>query len=297
MAGTWRRPGLTAIEVLWRWAVGIPWLWFAVGALIHALRTHPVDTTALEAMTVFQPMEAIDTLNRQLAPLLPPLQATARWLLPAGVAGWAVVSTAGRLAIWRRLDPALPRRSGPVAVLGLLRLLLLLAFLWLWVRGIGAAAGYSISSAVSRGAEPNLGLFAALLVVLTLLLFLLWSLAVWPLDAAPLFVLADRQGVVASLRSALGAAALQSKLVEINLVMGIVKVGLLVLAMVFSATPLPFAAEETQTFLVSWWTFVGVLFLLSLDFFHVVRRAANLAFFRTLVMPKNDTRTAPERAY
>lgn len=297
MAGTWRRPGLTALEVLWRWAVGLPWMWFAAGALTHALRGHPVNAAALEAMTVFQPMEALDTLNRQLAPLLPPLEATARWLLPVGVAAWAVASTAGRLAIWRRLEPALPGRPGPVAVLGLLRLLLLLAFLWLWVRGIGAAARYSISFAVDRGAEPNLVLFATLLVVLTLLLFLLWSLVVWPLDAAPLFVLAEGQGVVASLRSALRAADLRSKLVEINLVMGIVKVGLLVLAMVFSATPLPFAAEETQTFLVSWWSFVGVLFLLSLDFFHVVRRAANLTFFRTLVTPKKDTKTAAERAY
>lgn len=297
MASTWRRPGLTALEVLWRWVVGIPWLWFVVRGVSSALRAHPVDPAALEAMTVFQPMAAVDTLERQFAPLLPPLRATAQWLLPAGVAAWAVVSTAGRMAIWRRLDVSLPRRFGPIAVLGLLRVLLLLLFLWIWIRGIGAAARYSISSAVSQGAEPNLVLFSAMLVVLTLLIFLLWCLVVWPLDAAPLFVLGDGQGVTGSLRSALGARVLRSKLVEINLVMGIVKIGLLVLATVFCATPLPFSAEETQTFLISWWSFVGVLFLMALDFFHVVRRAANLSFFRTLVTPIGDTADKANRAY
>ncbi len=294
MAGTWRRPGLTAIEVLWRWAVGVPWLWFAVRAIVQAVRAHPVDTVALEAMTVFQPMAAANTLSVQLAPLLPPLEALAGWLLPVGIAAWALASTAGRLAIWRRLDSSLPGRFGPVASLGLLRLLLLLAILWLWIRGIGAAAYYSISAAVSAGAEPNLVLFSAMVVVLTLLLFLLWSVVVWPLDAAPLFVLADGQGLGMSLRSALAAGALRSRLIEINLVMGIVKVGLLVLAMVFCATPLPFSAEETQGFLLSWWCFVGVLFLIALDFFHVVRRAVNLAFFRTLVTPKSDTGTSQD---
>ena len=297
MASTWRRPGLTAIEVLWRWVVGIPWLWFAVRAVLAALRAHPVDTFALEAMTVFQPMVALATLERQIGPLLPPLQATARWLLPVGVAAWAIASTAGRLAIWHRLDASLTRRFTPVAVLGLLRVLLLLLFLWMWIRGIGAAAQYSISSAVQSGAEPNLVLFAAMLVVLTLVTFLLWSLAVWPLDAAPLFVLAEGQGVVGSLRSAMGAPALRSKLVEINLVMGIVKVGLLVFAMVFCATPLPFSAEETQTFLISWWSFVGVCFLVALDFFHAVRRAANLSFFRTVGASKIEATQGPDRAY
>lgn len=297
MAGTWRRPGLTAIEVFWRWAVGLPWLWFATRGVLQALRAHPVDTVALEAMTVFQPLAALDTLDRQMAPLLPPLRAMGRWLLPSCAAAWVGVSTAGRLAIWRRLDSSLPRRFGPVALLGGLRLLLLLLFFWGWGRGIGAAAQYCIPAAVSAGAEPNLVLFAAIVVVLTLLLFLLWSLVVWPLDAAPLFVLAEGQGVGASLRSALGAGALRSRLVEINLVMGIVKVGLAVLAMVFCATPLPFSAEETQGFLISWWSFVGVLFLIALDFFHVVRRAANLSFFRTLMTPKSDITDAPERAY
>ncbi len=286
MAATWRRPGLTAMEVLWRWIVGIPLLWVSVRTVALALRAHPLNTAAIDAMTVFQPTAAADTLRGQVAPLLPPLRAAAVWLLPVGVAAWVGVSTAGRLAIWRRLDGALPLRPGAVGLLGLLRVLLLLLFVWTWVKGIGAAARYSLSAAVNTAADANLVLFAAMVVGLTLVLFLSWSCVVWPLDAAPLFALAKGQSVGASLRSAVASRQLRSRLVEINLVMGIVKVGLTVLAMVFSATPLPFAAEETQGFLIGWWSFVGIVFLIALDFFHVVRRAAHLSFFRTLDRPE-----------
>ena len=311
MAGVWKRPRLTALEVLWRWTAGLPFLALAVRALTHALRAHPFDMTALEAMTVFEPAAALRTLQGQIAPLLGPLRSAGRWLFPGGVLAWTIASAAGRLAIWRQLGVFLPGRFGPVAaastlrialriyVLGLLRLLLLLLFFWMWFRGIGAAARYSIFGifdATHAASEPNLVGFAAIVVVLTLALFLLWSLAVWLLDAAPLFALAGGEGVGASLRSALAASALRSELIEINLVMGIVKVGLLVLAMVFSATPLPFAAEETTGFLVGWWSFVGVLFLVALDFFHVVRRAANLSFFETLITRKGNNENASKPA-
>ena len=70
--------------------------------------------------------------------------------------------------------------------------------------------------------------------------------------------------------------ALRSQLIETNLVMGIVKVALLVLAIVFSACPLPFSSVETQEFLTCWWIGVGVWWLLASDYFHVVRVVAVL---------------------
>lgn len=311
MAGVWKRPGLTAVEVLWRWTAGLPFLALAVRALTHALRAHPLNMGALEVMTVFEPAAALGTLQGQMFPLLRPLGSAGRWLFPGGVLAWTIASAVGRLAIWRQMRVFSPGRLGPVAVaftprlalriylLGLLRSLLLLLFFWMWFHGMGAAARYSIFSnfdATNAVSEPNLVGLATIVVVLTLALFLLWSLVVWLLDAAPLFVLAEGEGVGASLRSALAASALRSELIEINLVMGIVKVGLLVLAMVLSATPLPFAAEETTGFLLGWWSFVGVLFLLALDFFHVVRRAANLSFFETLITQKGNNGNASKQA-
>jgi hypothetical protein len=61
-----------------------------------------------------------------------------------------------------------------------------------------------------------------------------------------------------------------------------VKIALIVLAMVFSATPLPFNTITTQTFLDFWWTGVGLAFLAFSDYFHVVRAAAYLSLHRAL---------------
>ena len=62
--------------------------------------------------------------------------------------------------------------------------------------------------------------------------------------------------------------------------MGIVKIALIVLALVFSACPLPFSTVETQEFLTWWWIGVGVWYLVASDYFHVVRAAAYVALWR-----------------
>jgi hypothetical protein len=90
------------------------------------------------------------------------------------------------------------------------------------------------------------------------------------------------------LRAAVRLGPLRAKLVEINLVMGIVKVALVVLALVFSSCPLPFESVESQTFLMWWWTGVGVLYLIASDYFHVVRSAAYEALYQTHRTPSKD---------
>ena len=67
---------------------------------------------------------------------------------------------------------------------------------------------------------------------------------------------------------------------EINLVMGIVKIALIVLAMVFSATPLPFESVATPEFLAWWWVGVRCCTLVASDFFHVARLVAYLELWR-----------------
>ena len=63
--------------------------------------------------------------------------------------------------------------------------------------------------------------------------------------------------------------------------MGIVKVALLVLALVFSACPLPFESVEIADVSDAWWwSGVGVLYLVASDYFHVVRAAAYDALYR-----------------
>ena len=292
----WRRPGLTGIELLWRWGVGTPLLLLAWWAGSRALGGSFPGLAALGTIDVLmRPAEAAATVSRELG-LLAPLLPILRWWLPLSVMVWSLASAFGRTWIWRRLDPKLQPRPLLVGAVGLLRSLGLLAMYFAWLGGIAEAGRYAISAPAAAGAEPNLVLYTALDIGITLLLFLLWSLTSWVLDAAQIFAMHPALGAddrYPNLLRSIGAAAharvLRSKLIETNLVMGIVKVALLVLAMVFSASPLPFVSVETPAFLQSWWSFVGVLFLAALDLFHVVRRAAYLELFRALVTPQADT--------
>jgi len=132
----------------------------------------------------------------------------------------------------------------------------------------------------------------ALLVTGTLVLFILWCTISWLLQLAPLLAMARRTSTGASLRQAFQNAPLRSKLIEVNLVMGIVKVCLVVLGMVFSACPLPFESVESRTFLI-WWTIgVGFLYLVASDYFQVVRTAAYLRLWQACeILPQTVSPT------
>ena len=117
----------------------------------------------------------------------------------------------------------------------------------------------------------------------TLALYVLWAIFSWFLQLAPLLAMRLNLGPAAALVAALKSSRnLRGKLIEINLVMNIVRIALIVLAMVFSATPLPFNTITTQTFLNFWWTGVGLAFLVFSDYFHVVRAAAYLSLHHAL---------------
>ena len=298
LSKVWRRPGLTGIELLWRWSAGIPLLVLGWWAGSRALGGSIPGLAALGTIdALMRPAEAVAVVSQELHSLAPSLLPILRWWLPLAILVWNVASAFGRTSIWRRLDPSLRPRPLLVGTAGLLRSLPLLAVLFAWLWGIGEAGRYAISAPAEAGGEPNPVLYTALVVGLTLALFMFWAVTSWVVDAAQIFAMhahpGDTNGRPATLSESLGAAfrarALRSKLIETNLVMGIVKVALLVLAMVFSASPLPFVSVETPAFLQSWWSFVGVLFIVALDMFHVVRRAAYLELFLAIVRPQTDT--------
>ena len=69
--------------------------------------------------------------------------------------------------------------------------------------------------------------------------------------------------------------------------MGIVRVALLVLALTFSASPLPFQSRETQAYISVWWVGVAVFYILGSDFFHVVRRVTYLRLLQSIANATN----------
>ncbi|RXH56764.1 hypothetical protein GRAN_0074 [Granulicella sibirica] len=276
----WNHASYTALEVLWRWAVGIPTLAAIYRWIVPAIVSAHVDWAALRNMTILDPVASAATLGTALSVILPPVLEVARWLAPALLILWILISSIGRTVVLRHADPTLHRRPATLIVLQTIRLAALLASFFLWFRILETAAAATITNPIAANQEPNLVGYCAAAIVTTLVLFVLWAVLTYTLSVAPLLAMLRNLGPLESLRAAFRLGPLKSKLVEINLVMGIVKIALIVLAMVFSACPLPFEAVATPQFLTLWCTGVTVVYLIASDFFHVARLVAYLQLWR-----------------
>lgn len=269
MGAVWKRPSLTGLELMWRWsfgliAAGLVWVFAHDAVMIWALKVDNIGPLLLRGGVVAR---GTSDVLAQLWPLL------------GGIAVWSVFAGLGRGRVIRRWDPSLRLRRGTVIVLAMLRAYAFAALLVLWFTVLVSIASRCVWSPMDRGLEPSYVPGFAMAVTTTLLLFVLWAAVSWILRVAPVLAMSRGLGVVESLRAAVRLGPLKSKLVEVNLVMGIVKVALLVLALVFSACPLPFESVETTTFLTWWWSGVGVLYLVASDYFHVVRATAYDALY------------------
>jgi hypothetical protein len=281
MLACWRRPSLTALEVLWRWAFGVPAIAVATYQAVRVLRVTEIDTAALARMSLFDPIAAADTLSQTAAVLWPPTLRVAEWLGPLLLAGWIVASAIGRGMVLHRVDARLVPRPLTLMALQAARTAALVCSFALWFGCVRAAARLAVNAPMAAGQEPNLVLYCALTIVATLGLFTLWAVMTWALSAAPLLAMLRNLSAGASLAAALRLGAVRAKLVEINLVMGIVKIALIVLAMVLSACPLPFESVATPEFMAWWYVGVTVLYLVASDFFHVVQLASYLELWRS----------------
>jgi hypothetical protein len=280
LSACWKRPSLTALEVLWRWAFGAPaaaLIWYEATRILGETQ---IDFGALKRMTVLDPMTAAATLSQTASELLPGVLRVAEWLAPLLLVVWVVVSSFGRVAVLRRVDGNLQARPGTVMVLQALRLADLGGSFVAWFACLQAAAGYAVNGPIAAGLEPNLVLYCALAIVTTLGMFTLWAVVSWALSVAPLLAMLRNLGAGESLAAAFRLGPVRSKLVEINLVMGIVKIALIVLAMVFSACPLPFESIATPGFMLQWYGVVTVVYLIASDFFHVVRLVSYLELWK-----------------
>jgi len=294
MGQVWRRPSLSGLEIAWRWPAGLlvlfiatPFVLGSLGMDIHlsgsATPIAPPNFAALQGITVFQPVIAVQTIQASLTPFFSAASPVLRWIIPAIFILWNLIAALGRTVVLRRLDTTLHPRRLTLFLLGTLRARLLAAAWRLWFRGVVYAARVSITAPAARGEDPNLVLFAAMLICGTLALYVAWAVFSWFLQLAPLLAMRNNLGPLTALRTAIGSAKqLRSKLIEINLVMCIVRIALIVLAMVLSASPLAFQTVATQQFFALWWAFAILLYLAASDYFHVVRAAAYLSLHHAL---------------
>jgi hypothetical protein len=280
LSACWYRPSLAALEILWRWSFGAPALALAFYEATRILNQNPIDTAALTSISLFDPLAATSTLSAAAAPILPPALHVFLRLAPLLLIAWIILSALGRTVVLRRLDPHLHARPGTLMLLQAVRIAALAGSFIVWWLCIHWAAHIAVNAPIARGEEPSLVVFCAIVIVATLGLFTLWAVASWGLSFAPLLAMLRDLGAPASLAEAFHLGPLRSKLVEINLVMGIVKIALIVLAMVLSACPLPFESIATPDFMARWYVAVTVIYLIASDFFHVVQLAAYLGLWR-----------------
>ncbi len=271
----WKRPGLLGREILWRWGFGIPAaaILYLQGA--HIAASSSLNQESLSNLSLSDPLAAGQQLTVAAASLTPALVRAALWLGPLLAVAWAVASGLGRNAVLQHLDPALRPAPLTLILLQLLRIAALVAVCVGWYLALSWAADATLS-----GASPNLVAWSAWVICLTLAIFVLWALLSWIFSIAPLLAMLQGAGVLPSLVRSLRLGPLTAKLVEVNLVLGIVRLALIVLALVFSAIPLPFETDMTGTALYAWWALVTLFYLAASDFFQVARLAAFVQFWR-----------------
>ncbi len=282
LARCWRMPSLLGLELMWRWGLGIPLLALLYWEAAKILASVSLAKTGIYQFSLVDTVVAAQILSATTDLLLPYVSEVARWLLPLLAIVWALASGWGRSLVLRRYDPSL--RSAPWLLVGLqlLRIVMLGGSFAFWFVCLHWAAWTSLG-----GPAPNLVGYFVKAIFLSLAIFCFWAVVSWVFTIAPLLALLEGTGMLASLRSSLrfghgSLRGLRAKLVEINLVLGIVKLSLIVLAMVFCATPVPFKEEINGNALYGWWAFTTVLYFAASDFFQVARLAGFIDLWRTV---------------
>lgn len=276
MGWVFARPSLTALEVLWRWAFGIPLLsvcWVQAQKILAAL---PPESTGLDKVDIQNPWVSAVRLADAWDLYRPHVAAVLMWLAPAAAVAWIVISGVGRNMVVKRIEPRVRFRPGSLIALQAIWLGVLVLTCWGWYQSVGWAA----ATHIGNGAEPDLVGYTMWAIFLTLGFFTLWALVSWAVTIAPMLVLLEERSALSALGQAMRLGKpFTSKLVEINLVMGIVKLALLVLAMVFSSVLIPFGDEIGVGALHLEWVVVSVFYFVAGDYFQVVRLKGFVEFW------------------
>jgi len=281
MGWVFNRPAITAIEVAWRWIFGIPFLAVCWMQAQRILVDVPLESSGLNGVDPQNPWVAALQVARVWGLYLPHAVVVLRWLVPMAAVAWVVISGLGRSLVLKRIDPLLNARLGfrPLQMMALQAGLLALlgATWWGWFHSMEWVAATHITT----GAEPDLVGTAFWVIFLSLGFFTAWAVVSWALSISPLIMLLEGRSAASALGQSLQLGkAFTSKLIEINLVMGIVNLALIVLAMVFSAAPLPFS-DQLGADALHWIDAAAVVFyLVASDYFQVVRLKGFLEFWK-----------------
>lgn len=278
MGWVWKRPWLTTLEIAWRWAIGIPFLLLAQRQMHQVFTELPLELSGWNEVNGQNPWVAVRQIDLVADKYEPIVFAAFHWLLPLGVVAWIVFSGVGRALVLKMLEPGAKFRPIPLIGLQAIWVAQLSATLWLWFHVMQWVA----VTHIQQPPEAELVGFAQWLIFFSLGVFSLWAIISWPAAVAPVLVVKEGRGAISALAASLKLGKkFTNQLLEIGLVMGIVKLALIVLTMVFSAAPLPFSDQLGPEALHLVTMGALVFFLVASDYFHVVRLKAMLEFWRT----------------
>ena len=275
------RPSLTALEVAWRWLFGAPLLvvcWIETQKIIAAV---PPESAGLTAINWQNPWTASLKLAEAWVTYQPHIAVVGHWLIPIAALAWIVVSGIGRSLVLKRLmwlstATRLPLRPFSMILLQAAWLAVLTLTGWAW----WASLSWAGQTHINVTGEPDLIGYTIWAVFLTLGFFTLWAFISWVVTIAPMLMLLENSSPTTALIQSLKLGKpFTGKLVEINLVMGIVKLALLVVAMVFSAVLIPFSEEVGASALHLEWTVVTIFYFIASDYFQVVRLKGFIEFW------------------
>jgi hypothetical protein len=273
-----RRSRITLAEIAWRWIFAIPFLFLCWHELQRIAIALPPDRAGVNLLNTQNPWIDGVQLGVVWMHYLPYVLHVLSWLAPAGIIAWSVLSGLGRGIVLRRIQRDLPYRPLPIMFLQGCWLVLLLATFIAWYECIQWISATHIVNPLA----PDLVGYSVWAIFVSLGLFTLWAVISWPFTIAPILVLEERRSALSALAESFRLGkAFTSELIEINLTMGVVKLMLIVLAMVFSAAPLPFSEELGPGALHLAMGVSFFFYCVASDYFQVVRLKAFTQFWHT----------------
>lgn len=278
MGWIFRRPRITLLEIAWRWIFAFPFLlvcWHHMQQIAIALPPAEAGANHLDTMNPWISGVQLGVVWMHYQPYVVQVLL---WLAPLGGLAWALMAGLGRGLVFKQIEPRVRYRPFTIMILKAAWLALLGGVLLAWYRSILWVAATHITS---EGGADLVG-YSIWAIFLSLGFFSLWAVISWPFTISPvLALLENRSAWSAFAQSFKLGKTFTSELIEINLSMGIIKLMLIVLAMVFSAAPLPFSEELGSGALHLAIAVSFTFYCIASDYFQVVRLRAFIDFWHT----------------
>jgi len=273
-----RRPLLTLVEIAWRWIFAAPFLYLCWKQMERIGAELPPDKAGLSHLSLSNPWLAAIRIGDSWGHYEPYVLHVLVWLAPLGIVGWSLVAGLGRAAVLKRMEPGVRFQPFTLMVLQAGWLLLLCAIYFAWYEAIQRVAAAYISP---TGNAQLVG-YSIWAIFLTLGFFSLFAAISWPFMIAPVLALCERRSAISALGESFRLGRrFTNALIETNLSMGVVKLSLMVLAMVLTAAPVPFAQEVGPGALHAALAGSAIFYAAANDYFQVVRLKTFVEFWRT----------------